>query len=325
MKFGRIVLVLVLVIAGSLALIAGLVATGNHRDLAIKLIATTMPIPDLGEPEDEGDHAYWFDDYYTVFRIDDDTYAIGETRYHQMNFNYLILGSSRAILFDSGPGVRDIAPVVRSLTSLPVTSAVSHLHYDHTGNYDRFETGAMLDLPALRQRADGDRLTLQDGEHLGFVEGFDTPTLTVTEWWKPGEEVDLGGRRVVVHNTPGHTKASIILQDPERDQFFTGDTYYPGELFAFLPGSSLGDYVRTTESLLEQMSDASILYGAHRMAPSRLPTLARTDLVELLEVLVNVREGNYAAPREEGSFPRSIAVNKNMTLLMDIPAGRQWQ
>ena len=56
-----------------------------------------------------------------------------------------------------------------------------------------------------------------------------------------------------------------------------------------------------------------------------LPTLARTDLVELLEVLVNVREGNYAAPREEGSFPRSIAVNKNMTLLMDIPAGRQWQ
>jgi glyoxylase-like metal-dependent hydrolase (beta-lactamase superfamily II) len=324
MKLGRVFQGVAILIAMLVALGIASVSTGYHRELAVRLIATTMPIPDLGDQLEESGNAYWFDDYYTVFPIDDDTYAIGETRYHQLNFNYLLLGTSRAILLDSGPGVRDITPVVRSLTSLPVTSVVSHLHYDHTGNFNRLDGGAMIDLPFLRERESGGLLLLEEMEHLGFVEGFAVPSLKITEWWSPGEDVDLGGRRVVVHHTPGHTKSSIILEDPEHAQFFTGDMYYPGELFAFLTGSSLGDYTRSTEAMVARMDEAATLYGAHRMAPSGLPTLERADLVDLVTVLHSVRDGSDTAPDEEGVFPRSIEVNKNMTMLMDVPAGRQW-
>ena len=119
----------------------------------------------------------WFDDYYTVELIDADTVAIGEPRYFQQNYSYLILGESRAVLFDSGPGVRDIRPLVDAFTSLPVTHVPSHLHYDHLGNAGRFERLGLVSLPYLRERAPDDVLRPTRGEHLGFVEGFAIPEL----------------------------------------------------------------------------------------------------------------------------------------------------
>src|SRR3954451_12381975 len=92
----------------------------------------------------------WFDEWYAVEEIAPGIHAIGEPRYHQLNWNYLIAGKERALLFDTGPGLHDIAPVAASLTELPVTAMPSHLHYDHTGNLHRFSNLAMADLPVLR-------------------------------------------------------------------------------------------------------------------------------------------------------------------------------
>ncbi len=49
----------------------------------------------------------WFDDYFVVEPIDSDTFAIGEPRYYQGNYSYLIVGTERAILFDAGTGLRN--------------------------------------------------------------------------------------------------------------------------------------------------------------------------------------------------------------------------
>lgn len=79
----------------------------------------------------------WFDDYYVVGDLGDGTYAIGEPRYGQCNFSYLIVGSQRALLFDSGPGIRDIGKVVKTLTSLPIVALPSNRSELTTSSFSR--------------------------------------------------------------------------------------------------------------------------------------------------------------------------------------------
>jgi len=318
--------------ASALAAVAVLVAAlaiafaADHRSVLLRVAALSLEVPELGEPTEEGIEAFWFDDYFSVFRIDPDTYAIGETRYHQANFNYLILGTSRAILFDSGPGLRDIVPVVRSLTSLPVTTVCSHLHYDHVGHFGALDRTAMIDLPELRARAVDGALVLEDAEHLGYVEAMANPTLRIDEWWAPDSQIDLGGRRLRVHHTPGHTSESMVLEDPERGQFFGGDTFYPGELFVFLPNSSLGDYERSTRAIVERMDEASTIYGGHRLYDSGLPTLGREDLLDLQRAFVQVHAGESDGSEEEQAFyPLRFQVNDQLALLLDFGWGRRWE
>ena len=55
----------------------------------------------------------WFDDWFAIENIAPGVHAIGEPRFHQINWNYLIEGSAPRLLFDTGPGVRDISEVVR--------------------------------------------------------------------------------------------------------------------------------------------------------------------------------------------------------------------
>jgi hydroxyacylglutathione hydrolase len=276
----------------------------------------------LLDPIDEPRPVEWFDDYYTVELIDTFTVAIGEPRYPQQNYNYLILGESRAVLFDSGPGVREIRPVVDMLTQLPVMHVPSHLHYDHLGNAGRFERLGVVDLPYLRARAEDGVLRPTRGEHLGFIEGLPIPRLRVTDWLPVDGEIDLGGRRLRVLHTPGHTRDSISLLDEQRRQLFTGDYIHQGSMFVFLPGSSLGDLLRTADALVERLPEDVVLLTAHRYMPPGAPLLSFRHLAAMREALHEIRSGTRPG---DGFFPRSYRVTNDLSLLTDVPWGQDWE
>ena len=89
--------------------------------------------PPLLEPMDELPTTVRPDDYFTIDEIAPNTFAIGEPRYYQQNYSYLVVGNKKALLFDAGPGIRNIREIAESLTDLPIVFLPSHFHFDHVG------------------------------------------------------------------------------------------------------------------------------------------------------------------------------------------------
>jgi len=259
------------------------------------------------------------DDYFAVQYLGANTYAIGEPRYYQQNYAYLILGEKRAILFDSGSGTRDISGVVAFITHLPVTVIVSHLHFDHLGGVTPFDHVAMIDLPQTRADVSGGWFTPTRYEYLGLFDRRKPPSIRVSEWLKPGATIDLGGRTLTVLSTPGHTPTSVALFDPAKKWLFIGDFIYPTTLYAFLPGASLSAYQATAERLLRTLPPDTILWTAHCCRVGEgiaAPWLDMANLRDLDRALTGIRAWK-AQPT--GLYPWRYPVDSEMTLAAGFP------
>lgn len=263
----------------------------------------------------------WFDDWFAIESIAPGIHAIGEPRFHQINWNYLIEGQRTALLFDTGPGVRDISEVVRALTRLPVIAFPSHLHFDHTGNLHRFQNIAMSDLPVLRACMRDGVFHATDDLFRGFLEGMVWKPVKISEWWPIGKHVDLGGRHLEIIHTPGHTPDSVSLFDRNANILLAADFIYPGHLYAQVPGADLADYLMTTHALQQQINDQTRIFCAHG-APDdkgqhRAPLMSNQDMADLQKTLTGLKNS--------GKKPARTAVNARMTLLAGKAAFASWQ
>jgi len=319
-RLGLVILIL-LVIACLLAL----AVTQRHRLLLMTFgngeppaLAALDAVPIAAE----GSNAQWLDDYFLIIELDPQTFAIAEPRYEQQNLNYLIIGHDRAVLFDAGSGLRDVAAAAATLTDRPITFVPSHLHYDHIGKGGPFAHVAMVDLPHLRARSENNKIQLTWQEHLGKPEGYAAPAMQVDEWLIPGSVMSLGGRALRVLSTPGHTDDSISLLDSARGMLFAGDFIYSGPLYAFLPNSSLGDYQQGAATLLANTLPDTKIFGAHRTGPPGAPVLNRSDIQEVLNTLQDIEAGNATA---EGDYPVSYSVNERIVLLAEPKWLQEWE
>jgi hydroxyacylglutathione hydrolase len=256
------------------------------------------------------DAEQWFDDWYTITEIDPQTFAIGEPRYWQKNYNYLLLGDSRAILFDTGPGVRNIKPVVESLTDLPTIVVSSHRHYDHIGNNYRFDHIAAIDVPAIRSQVEDG---IYQPSYSSALTSRHIRPYRIVEWWEPEEVIDLGERWLQVLHVPGHADGSIALLDAQRKQLFTGDFIYPGWLVGFAPSSDFDKYLASARYLIAYTSGSEILYGAHAVENHPSPVLPHGALVDLESGLDRILAGTLEG---QSRFPmRVYPINAEMEMV----------
>ncbi len=217
--------------------------------------------------------AEWIDDYYVVGKLDEQTYAISEpTNEWYYNTSYLILGKEKALLFDTGFG-KDIMPVVRKLTDLPIITMFSHFHLDHIANIENQDNVWLIDLPYLRERAENNKLKLTTSETLLFS----PPTVTVSKWIKPNEVIDLGDRKIQVLNLTGHTTESTVLVDEKYKQLFTGDFFYDPRLdYVDLHEDTKADLlINSAEKLIAKYDDSYIFNGAHGFPRQSYATLKK--------------------------------------------------
>lgn len=207
--------------------------------------------------------------WFTVEKIDGQTFAISEYGHWEQTHCYLLLGENRAALIDTGLGVSNIAEIVKSLTELPVLAVATHAHWDHIGGRGLFEDiavheaeeswlfgGFPLPLPVVRANL--------MKEPCVFPQGFDGSDYRVfqgrpSRLLKDGDEIALGGRAISVIHTPGHSPGHICLFEQERGYLFTGDLVYKDCLYAFYPSANPADSMDSVEKILR--------LGAKRLFP----------------------------------------------------------
>jgi hydroxyacylglutathione hydrolase len=134
---------------------------------------------------------------------------------------YLLVGSARALLIDSGdvanPDQMPLEKTVMGLlpqdgpAKLPLLVVHTHRHLDHRAGDGQFQG-----VPNVQ------------------VVGYDLDSVkryyNFTDWPNGVAHIDLGNRIVDVIPTPGHNETHVAFYDRNTGLFFSGDFLMPGRL-----------------------------------------------------------------------------------------------
>lgn len=224
----------------------------------------------------------WFD----VRQVGAGVFALIEPRQFQETISYLILGSDRALLLDTGLGLVPIRPVIERLTRLPVRVINSHTHYDHVGGNAEFDDVLALDTPYTRANLAGFPHEELAGEVApeafcdGAPAGADTAAFFTRPWRatrlvRDGDRIDLGGRTIEVLHVPGHTPDALALLDRDAGLLWTGDTYYDATIWLYVPETDLDAYERSLARLAAFAPGVSRLLPAHNTVSADPGQLSR--------------------------------------------------
>ena len=242
------------------------------------------------------------DDWFKVYAVAPGVFTITEPRQYEGVNSFLVVGSERAVLFDSGMGIARISDLVRKITVLPVTVLNSHTHFDHVGGNREFDDVRDLDVAFSNASARGevsDELreyashSLDEDRVCGTLPAgvtsrkYTIPTWPITSRVRDGERLDLGGRSLEVLQTPGHTPDSLCLLDAENGLLFTGDTFYSGEVYLWAPETDVTGYAASIAKLVRLAPDLRLLLPAH--GP---PVAEPGQLLELKKALQDIESGS---------------------------------
>ncbi len=215
---------------------------------------------------------------YTVHPIDENTFAIEEKSPLNQGLCYLLTGTEKALLIDTGFGYNGLADTVKRLTALPVIVANTHAHVDHIGGNHYFDEIWYHELDK------GIFALHTNPAHTFSVAAADMPrflhplvklltkkmlaidTSGNYHYFDDTHIFHLGGRDVEVIPTPGHTPGSVCFLDRANRQLFSGDTVCEWGILLHLPGEGEPPavYLESMERL-KDLSDAfdSVWPGHH--------------------------------------------------------------
>ena len=142
--------------------------------------------------------------WFTIDRVDKDTYIVSEYRHWEETHCYLLNGTERSLLIDTGLGICNISEVIEKLTDKPVIAIATHIHWDHIGGHkyypDFYAHEAELEwlnggfpqpLEKIKEYVT-ERCDLPDGYDVSTYELFQGTPAKVLHG---GESIDIGGRR----------------------------------------------------------------------------------------------------------------------------------
>lgn len=237
---------------------------------------------------------YLMDKWFTVEKIDDVTYAISEYGHWEEPHAYLIVGTKKAVLVDTGLGVEDIKAEVEKITKLPVCVIITHSHWDHIGGVNLFsqvlvhsedadwlENGLPISDAHVRSNFSLKPTSIPLPDNFKLSD-YHVPRVKPGNILHDGNLIDLGGRELKIIHTPGHSPGSICIIEEKNGYLFSGDTLYEGTLYMNYESTDPSAFANSIERLSKLREIKKILPGHHKLPLDRDFLLRVNESFEVL-------------------------------------------
>jgi glyoxylase-like metal-dependent hydrolase (beta-lactamase superfamily II) len=180
--------------------------------------------------------------------------------------NCTILGCDKtreAVIIDPGDEPERILSLVAGLKLKPKYLIHTHAHLDHVSGLAGVQKGCGGE--SCLHRSDEvlfDNLAMQ-----AALFGLPTPRQgKIDQWIEDGDVISFGGKKLQVLHTPGHTPGSVsfLLEQPEGDQLFTGDTLFNRSIGRTdLWGGDYGQIIASIKNKLLPLDERTVIHAGH--------------------------------------------------------------
>lgn len=209
---------------------------------------------------------------------------------------YLLEGSAKALLIDTGYGAGNLRAFVEKLTDKPIIVVNTHFHRDHAAGNGEFEEVLVhphYDLDAA------------EWEHLSTLP-FRLDSLPFPNYRKSflhdEDCIDLGDRLIEVWQAkPAHCNSSLFLLDRTRRLIFTGDELEAGQVL-FLKYTHCDPIVHrlknmqhNIEKMLAYCGEFDVLLPNHNGFP-----IAKSYLSDYYSLIDRIFDGTAVVMQELG-------------------------
>lgn len=187
---------------------------------------------------------------YTVKEVLKNVYQIQEPDGFSST---LVIGSEKALVFDTMSGRGDLKSLIKGMTDLPLVVVNSHGHYDHIGGNIQFDQCYM-------HKDDWNLLKDSMGRYPALSNDLKLACEQACHWlsqedslqpiW-PGEHISLGNLDFEVISLKGHTSGSIGLYCASLRLLLSGDAFTPQTCLFFPESLSVKAYIETIHEALE--------------------------------------------------------------------------
>jgi len=172
---------------------------------------------------------------------------------------YILGDNGEGVIIDPGADDREIMDAVES-TKLKIKYIIlTHAHLDHIVSMDRLrdKTGAKVLVH------ENDAAALVDSWSNGSaLFGFDVSLRSADMNLKDGDILEVGGLKLEIIHTPGHTSGSICIK--AGNNLFTGDTLFRLSIGRTdLPGGNYHEIIDSLKNKLMKLDGETKVYPGH--------------------------------------------------------------